>query len=423
MTAAGTGGTVHVIGAGLAGLSAAVRLCEAGVRVRVYEAAKVAGGRCRSFYDDHLNAVIDNGTHLVLSGNREVRAFLDLTGGAGQMIISERARFPFHDVRDGTSWAVDLGRGRSAMTLLGWLHDKARQPRGFRTGRFLKDVHALKRGQGKAVADCVKTGTELYEAFWRPLTLAVLNAEPEVGDAGLLWTVLQNTVLKGGRETRPVFAAESLGAMLVDPAVAFVTDHGGEIGFQRRAQTLEVEGNRAQAIAFANAVEVLKDTDAVVLAVPHNHAPAFVDGLLAPQAHQAILNVHYKVGRAAPTPSMVGLVGGAGEWLFHRKTVASITISAANDWMGRDGDAIAAALWPDVSHVLGTTGAVPPFRVIKEKRATFAARPGTPRPDTRTGIENVFLAGDWTDTGMPATLEGAVLSGRKAADAVLESWA
>lgn len=405
----------------MAGLSAAVRLCRAGVAVSVHEAAKFAGGRCRSFEDDHLLATIDNGTHLLLSGNEEVLDFLEITGGVQDVCMADRAAFDFYNVVDGARWCVDLGKGRGALTLLKWLHDKSRQPRGFSAFRFLKDLHALQAGGDKTVGACVKLGTPLYRNFWHPLTLAVLNAEPDIAPAKLLWAVMRKTVLRGGAYAKPIFAADGLGAMLVDPALAYMQGCGVEVAFRRRAQSIDLDGDAARSITFAHAAEILGDGDRIILAVPAYCVRDLLAGVDAPLDHQAILNVHYRLSTSVDAPSMIGLVGGQCEWLFRHGCIASATISGANAWMDRGAADIALQLWPEVAKVLGEAGDVPPYRVIKEKRATFVATPQTPRASTCTGMSNVFLAGDWTDTGYPATLEGAILSGRKAAEAALSS--
>jgi hypothetical protein len=114
---------------------------------------------------------------------------------------------------------------------------------------------------------------------------------------------------------------------------------------------------------------------------------------------------------------MMGLVGGFAHWIFVRDDIVSITISAAREEAQLDAEEIAARCWADVQVALGIKGDLPPFRVVKEKRATFAQDPASvaKRPGASTSLANLFLAGDWTNTGLPATIEGAIRSGRTAA--------
>ncbi|MEG3617848.1 hydroxysqualene dehydroxylase HpnE [Magnetovibrio sp. PR-2] len=412
---------VHIIGAGVAGLSAAVRLAEAGVQARLHETAKHAGGRCRSFFDETMGATIDNGTHLILSGNTEVRDYARLVGGDAALAPQARAAFDFMHVKNGQTWSVDLGAGAGRWAMVRWLLSKDRQPPGFSLRQFVSDVRALKRGQGKTVSACVATDTPLFETFWAPMCNSVLNAAPDVGAAQLLWRVLELTVIKGGKYARPVLAPDGLGAALVDPAVAYLKDKGAALHFGRRITGLETDGGRVKSVRFATAAEVLGNGDQVIVATPPQHISDLVPGVPKPEGAHAILNVHYKLSTPVAAPRLVGLIGGACEWVQLRGCVASVTLSDAKAWMDKDLDAIAHALWPEVVQVDGLYGDIPDYRVIKERRATFAATPENLalRPGTRTSWDNLYLAGDWTDTGLPATLEGAVKSGRLAAEAVL----
>ncbi|MCW8916341.1 MAG: hydroxysqualene dehydroxylase HpnE [Magnetovibrio sp.] len=413
---------VHVVGAGLAGLSAAVRLADADVQVTVHEGAKFAGGRCRSFYDDDLEVVIDNGTHLMLSGNREVLDYAALIGGTENLQFSPRAAFDFMDLSTGRSWQLDLGIGQGALSLVPWMFDKSRQPPGFSIYQFVKDAQRLKRGHGQNVSACLDTSTELFRNFWEPMCVAVLNTSPDQGAAELLWRVIEKTVLKGGAFARPVLASNGLGAALVEPALSFLQDCGAIINTNQRIQGLEFSGGKLNTLRFADAGEVLGSGDRVILAVSHIHASKLIDGLKIPMDSNAILNVHYKLDEAVAVPRMVGVVGGACEWVQLRGQVASVTVSNANAWMERDADLIARQLWDEVVQVVGLQGDIPVYKIIKEKRATFAAMPevNAQRPSTGTAYENLYLAGDWTNTGLPATIEGAVMSGRLAAETVLE---
>ena len=144
-----------------------------------------------------------------------------------------------------------------------------------------------------------------------------------------------------------------------------------------------------------------------------------------PDAFGAIINLHYRLpdgGGLDPALPFLGLLGGQAEWLFQRGDVLSVTISDANRLLDHDADELAAKVWRDVALALGQKAApVPPARVVKERRATIVQTPAMEarRPDPRTGLANLVLAGDWTATALPATIEGAARSGRKAAEILL----
>jgi len=155
-----------------------------------------------------------------------------------------------------------------------------------------------------------------------------------------------------------------------------------------------------------------------VLAIPPAGAAAVVPGLVVPRASRAIVNGHFRLCQRRADMSFLGLVGGTCQWLFVRGDIASVTVSAADALAEEPSAVIAGRLWSDVVRALALDDvSLPPHRIVKEKRATFAQTPGevARRPGTRTAWGNLYLAGDWTDTGLPATIEGAVRSGRSAA--------
>lgn len=415
---------VHVIGAGLAGLSAAVRLARTGgMDVVVHEAAKHAGGRCRSFHEPVLDTVIDNGTHLMLDGNTEVWDYLSLIGAENEVRVCERAAFPFFDRQSGARWTLDLGNGRSRMALARTLLTKPRAP-GLSMMRLLADVRALKRGRSGTIGACLE-GSPLFATFWEPLALAVLNTHPREAAAELLYRVLELTVLRGGAFARPLLTRQGLGSALVEPALSTLNKAGGKLFLGQRIRALSFADGRVSGLDHAGGSEVLGAGDAVVLAVPPKVALELLPGVNAPTRARAILNVHYRLPQGVDAPPMTGLVNAHAQWVFVRGGVASVTVSASDKWMDKDADDIAHDLWTEVAQALGleTIGMTPTNRVIKERRATFAQTPEslTHRPGALTAYENLFLAGDWTDTGLPATIEGALKSGRVAAELVLNA--
>jgi len=393
--------------------------------VAFYDAAPHAGGRCRSFIDPKLDCLIDNGAHLMLSGNGEVADFLSLTGAASEIITSPSARFDFLNAANGERWAVDLGAGQGRLSVLLSLLRARNRPPGVSAWALFKDLSALKSGQGKTVAACV-SGSPAYVPFWHPLTVAVLNAEPDEAAASLLWRVLADTALKGGAFARPLLTRRGLGPALIDPALATLAGLGVDIRLGTRVQAVECVSGRVSSLSLSGGVEVLGTGDLVVLAVPHFAVGELVAGLSVPTDSRAILNVHYQLPQASAAPAMTGLINSPAQWVFVRGSIASVTVSAADAWMDLDAEAIAHKLWPDVAKVLGANvlgegGDVPPNRVIKERRATFAQTPAALalRPKAATAYTNLTLAGDWTATDLPATIEGALRSGRLAAEAAL----
>lgn len=414
--------TVHVIGAGMAGLAAAVRLAQRKQPVVVWEAGPEAGGRVRSLACPVLGRTIDNGTHLVLSGNTSVADYLKTVGAAKRMETGEAA-FPFVELNAtggaDLRWTVRPGR----LPLPFWLLSANRRVPGAGLRDYLRVRHLASARAGQTVADCVGTTGALYRRFWVPLTLAVMNAEPDDAAALPFARALSETLLRGAAACRPMMARKSLHHALVEPALTFLEKHGAQVRLGERLTRLAVLDDKVHGLAFGDGAIEIGKNDAVVLALPPWALAKVWPGAKVPLEMRGILNAHYRVGRLpAGTPALSGVVGGRVHWVAVRGDVVSVTVSAADALMEKPGEALARQLWPEVARVLGLGPGrpVPPYRVIKERRATPAQTPAAQalRANPRTGLGNVMLAGDWTATGLPATIEGAVRSGFAAADAV-----
>lgn len=408
------GGRVHVIGAGVAGLSAAERLVRAGADVALYEAAPQAGGRCRTYHDDKLGMAIDNGNHLLLSGNTEALGYVRRIGGEGALSIAPECRFPFIDMRTGERWTLHPTSGRMPR----WIFDPVRRLPASRAADYLAPTRLLFATSRTLLGQRMAVDGPLYERLWRPLLLAALNTEPADASARLAATLLRETLALGGDACRPVIATHGLGAAFVDPAVAFLRRNGVPVRFGVAARAITAGGGRATALRLGTADVALGVGDRVILAVPPSAARTLLPGLVTPDDFAPILNLHFRVDDALTrAPPMMALVNATAEWLFAYCGRLSVTISAADRLLDRPRESLAREVWREVATVTGAASELPPWQVIAERRATFRATPAqlVRRPPATTRLVNVFLAGDWTATGLPATIEGAVRSGAEAA--------
>jgi hypothetical protein len=270
----------------------------------------------------------------------------------------------------------------------------------------------------------------LYWRLLEPLAIAALNTPSQEGLARLLGAVMRETLMRGGGACLPMLPKQGLSEGLVDPAVATLRARGADVRFNSRVSGLTIEGGRVTGLRGPDGAIPLGAEDAVVLAVPPWVASDLLPGLIAPAEFQAILNVHYRHEADADGPlgqgGFIGLTSGTAEWVFMKPGHVSVTISAANAMVDDPARTIAALVWPNVVDALGLDArlkdTLPAYRVVKEKRATFAAnaRQEVRRPTARAEhATNLSLAGDWTATGLPATIEGAIRSGRAAADILL----
>ncbi len=406
---------VHVIGAGLAGLAAAVTLAAAGRQVRLIEAGPAAGGRCRSYEDRDLGCRIDNGNHLLLSGNTATMAYLTQIGAAATLTGPAVPLFPFVDVATGARWTVAPSAGRIPWWIL---RPRCRVP-GTRARDYLKLLSLPRIRDDATVAQALDDDGALYRRLLEPLAIAALNTRPEAGLARLLGRVVQETLMRGGAACLPRVPRVGLSESFVDPALRWIEARGGELRTGRRVAALHQSGNRVTTLVSADGTE--EPVDGMVLAVPPQVAADLLPALSVPDAFSAILNIHFRIPADPGPAGFVGVLGGLAEWVFVKPGVVSVTISAANHLADLPAEEIAGRVWPDVCAALTLSGDMPRWRVVKEKRATFAATAAQEklRPGARTPLRNLALAGDWTATGLPATIEGAIRSGRTAATHLL----
>src|SRR5215467_2543343 len=238
--------TIHIIGAGISGLSAAVRLANAGHRVHVHEATQQAGGRCRSYFDAATNLTIDNGNHLLLSGNRLALSYARSIGTEAGLVGPARAKFPFVDLRSGQRWQLDLGNSRLPF----WLFDQSRRVPDTAVGDYLKLAPLTWSGTDRLVGDAIPCHGTLYQRLVQPLLLAALNVDPPEGSAGLAGAIVRETLLAGGQACRPLIAREGLSAVLVEPAIKLLREKGAAVNFGRELRGFDKAADRVGALQF-----------------------------------------------------------------------------------------------------------------------------------------------------------------------------
>ena len=274
-------GTVHVIGAGMAGLAAAVRLADAGRRVVVYESAGQAGGRCRSLHDAVLDRSIDNGNHLLLGGNTGVFGLLDRIGARDRLIGADPLAFPFMDLSTGEHWSLRPNLGPVPW----WMLAPSRRVPGTGWRDYLGLLKLLRAPRAATVAECLDTSgrcsTSASGSRWRSRRSTSI---PHLGSARLMGAVVAETFLKGGAACRPFIAARGLSDTFVDPSLRFLEARGGTIRLRSRLRALDVRNARVTALEFAGETVDIGADDAVVLALPPAAAAELLPDLPSPMA-------------------------------------------------------------------------------------------------------------------------------------------
>ncbi len=405
-------GRIHIIGSGMAGLSAAVDLAGAGWQVMLSDAAPRAGGRCRSYHDRALDQIIDNGNHFVFSGNQAVNRFLGLIGTAERLEGPDHADFAFHDLTRDERWTLAVND--SPLPL--WVFDKRRRTPGTGIADHLPLARLLFAGRDKTIGDVVSARGMFWDRVVDPMMLAVLNCAPAEGSAWLAGRFLLESFARGGRACRTMVAMPTLDAVFVDPALAYLRARGNEPRFGARLRALQFEGDRVIGLDFGDGFEAVGDAP-VILAVPPWVATDLVPGLTAPDVFCSILNAHFAMAPPAGAPPITALIGATAQWVVCHGNRISVTVSGADDIIDADREMLARTIWAEVCATLGIAANLPAWQIVKEKRATFAATPAqdAKRPGARSRWRNLFIAGDWTQTGLPATIEGALRSGVTAA--------
>jgi squalene-associated FAD-dependent desaturase len=406
--------TVHIVGAGLSGLAAAVSLSKSGVKVALYEAAAQAGGRCRSYHDRTLDRFIDNGNHLVLSGNDNVQEYLRIIGAGDRLAGAAGEGFRFLDLTRNREFTLRPNYG----PLPWWIAAPSRRAPQSTAFQYLSLIKLAFAGPGATVAE-VLPHDELYRVLWEPLAVSALNTPAQEASAQGFWRVIKKTLARGGAFAQPLIARHHLSDTFIAPALAFLEGHGAQIRFNARVKKLIFSEKIVTGLDLDEGAVDFAPGDQIVMAAPPAIAERMVPGLETPTADEPIVNAHFATQDGADTPiEVVAIVGGAAQWVFRRPGLTSVTVSAARAMADQPADEIAVSLWADVAKAFPALGdAMPPYRIVKEKRATIRQAPSDEaiRPEPVTDFHNLLLAGDWTRTGLPATIEGSILSGFRAA--------
>lgn len=361
--------TVYVIGAGIAGLSAAYTLTKANIPVAVYEATARAGGRCHSFFDKKLDALIDNGTHLMLGANTALLKML-ADCPTETPLKSVGNTFTFYQ-KDGYSFQISTSKPLSVL-------------------KYIRKLYPL-------------------------LCESVMNTPATQADTMMM---LKTAIKCFGQKKGQIYLAyPSLADSVINPVTDFLKSGNVPFFFGKCLNKIKKDN-----LSFSDGTEIpLTDKDAVILAVSPTIAARLVENVGSLPC-QPIANIHFKTNVSLPDGlPLLGLIGFTGHWVFVKNGVLSVTISAAEELLKKHStDDLAALVWRELQFVLKTDLPLPPYRVILEQRATLLQTKAVDKKRPEADAGALILAGDHTKTGFPCTIEGAVRSGITAAGIVLK---
>ena len=438
---------IVVIGAGFAGLSAAALLADAGRKVLVLDARPRLGGRATAFRDRDTGEIVDNGQHVMFGCYRETLAFLERVGALDNVRIQDALAIPFLD-ESGRRTELTCPPLPPPLHLLGGVLAWKALPFSDRVSA-LRLGPALLRARSGGVDPRAATETvagwlqrygqrpQLIEWLWEPLAVAALNQPIVEATAEPFVRVLAEMFGPSRRASALVMPAKPLDEMYVTPALRLIESRRGEVRTNALARVV-AQGDRVSAVDIRGE---RVEAEAVISAVPwHQLRTLFQDvpGALTETVRNAtamgsmpIVTVNLWYDRVVMEDPFVGLPGRSMQWVFDKRRAfgeaashLSLVSSAAATLSPKGNDELIALAAREIATSLPGAREARLIRgtVVREKQATFSLAAGQPpRPATITALKNFYLAGDWTDTRLPGTIESAVLSGHRAARAIIES--
>lgn len=427
---------VVVVGGGVSGLSAAVALSASGIPVLLLEQRGTLGGRAVSYTDTTTGDTFDNGQHVLIAGYRRTMAFLDVIGSRSLVRIQSRPALPLYHPRKGFV-EFRLSRLPSPLHLL-WaaltttvLDSRDRLP-------FLAAGTSLLRGDKANALERMtieqwlrgthQTGHAI-QAFWDPLAVAIMNERIDRAPAGTFVRALREAFLGGWSNSALAIPLVGLSQLFAEPARAFIESHGGSVRCSRDVRRVLADQGRVSGIQLRDGSMI--PCSVVILAVPAGSVSTLLpDGLPPPAGlpilHEVggspIVSVHLWFENSFMDRDILGLIGRQTHWIFRKPRSVSAVISAAYESVGLSNEALLRLVVEDLRWVYGRAVGDPYHSVVvREKRATVSLQAGSHdlRPGAKTAISGLFLAGDWTATGLPATIEGGIQSGETAAGLVV----
>jgi len=441
---------VVVIGGGFAGLSAGVALAERGFRVAVLERKPALGGRAYSFVDPESGDFVDNGQHVLMGCYGETLDFLKKIGTYDKLVFLENLAIEMI-APDGASATLRTARLpgplHMAAAVLRYRHLSFRERLSLlRAGRRLLATHRTERSlleqtDVAALMDRLRQSERARESFWYPVTTATLNEEPALASSALLAEVLKRAFFGRRRDSAFVYSKVGLSDLYCGAAAAFIEQRGGVVASRAGVEALEVDSDGViervrlrdgRKLTAGNFIAAVPPGPLIQMLPPGaGDDPLFAR--LASFRYSPIICVHVWLDREVTDSAFVGFIGTTTQWMFNKRKIfneggqqhpgyLSFVISGARALVERSNEELLDQVLSDLRAMIPAAREAKLVKalVLKEKQATMAPGPDSHalRPGTSTPFSNLFLAGDWIQTGLPATIESAVMSGRAAADAV-----
>lgn len=431
---------VCIVGAGWAGLAAAVELVKHGVPVRLFESAKTAGGRARDI--KFANLTVDNGQHLLIGAYRAILETLSTAGVAEEtVLLRQRISLSLYASQQNKVSLSAPALPAPLHLLFALLFSEGLTIRQ-RLAAMKLGLQLVKSPENIASETTVEQWLKKYgqdealvTAVWEPLCLAIMNTPVNVASAQIFMRVLKDSFMHHRADSDLLFSRKNLTALFVDPCINYIQLHGGEVLLRQGVDEVVIENDTVAAVISAgNRVT----TDNIIIATPPTRCHALLkdypqlstlNDKLAAFEYEPIATIYLQYPQQVRLPQpMIGMLGTHSQWIIDRAScgqpgLMAVVISSSGKHMDMDKASLAETVTHELATIFPDWPAPLSYEVVREKRATFQCRAAIEdiRPDNRTSIHGLWLAGDYTNTGYPATLEGAVRSGIRAARQLLKS--
>ncbi|RKY92929.1 MAG: hypothetical protein DRQ13_10000 [Ignavibacteriae bacterium] len=419
-----------VIGGGFAGLSSAAFLSSNGYTVQLLEASPKLGGRAYSFLDNKTNTVIDNGQHILMGCYKETINFLKLIGADKNLLYQDKLEVSFLKENYHLVQLKSAPLFYPLNLLFGVLNFKAIScANRLKLMKVLLKLpfYSTKSLSRMTVYDWLikeKQDEQVMEAFWKILAIGALNTNIKNASAKMFVDIIKEIFLNGNYAATILLPKYGLSETYCEPAKSFIEKNGGSINLSAQVTKLICSGTKIEKIVTTK--NIYDDFDFVISAIPH----FALERLIADESiiknpglsYSSILNIHIWLKKNPLTKKFYGLIGSPVHWIFNKDTHLNLVISDADHLIKKDEKDLYEMVCNELKkYIKLDKDMITDYKFIKEKRATFIPSNDiiNKRPLQQTGIKNLILAGDWVDTGLPATIESAVKSGRQASELIL----